>query len=634
MKQKTKLLNWIPSGILALTLAGSTSTALAQLMIADFATTTSAISGTGGSVPPSSVVWDATGDPGGSAYITIPWGNHSGWQDDQIVFGQGANAGAYLNLECDIRVDIPNSTLTDGGDYGGLSLILNGWGGHQGWTGLGGGTIANTPGWQHFSGALASYSGPFDQIVIAPDVNQYGSAPYAGTCKYWLDNVRLTALPTFIPRPTLQQPQPAPTHTGLTLNPCTQSQYQRVMVYPATALGTAFGWYNSAHFPVSYSFTIADYPNLPNYGAQVFWIPNVSMEWGVGDTSIDWNMTNGLVLSISANSDNPPTGWGVSFSAKTNLSGANPNHTITNYAYGSLPVGTWTVTFNNNTDFTITAPDTSEVTGSLDADSASLVSGNANGNTAMTPYIGIQNNNLIGIGHPVVISNIRMHNVITNGTPGTLEDNFNGGSLDANKWAKLQDGSADITVNNGLAWYLHWNMPNDNGYGPLQAATSVNGPWVDFSLASSWYVVNGTNRTATITTADLISKLGGTSPAYFRLIKRPFTQLQVLLPGETNAPNTLSGKVGTPDPIHSGDFVTVTVNACDAVWNIVNVTGDTIHMDTSDNDNSIVPIDSAIGSGTMSGIIFFGAAEPWTITVTDITDPTKTAGTDSFTALP
>jgi len=32
------------------------------------------------------------------------------------------------------------------------------------------------------------------------------------------------------------------------------------------------------------------------------------------------------------------------------------------------------------------------------------------------------------------------------------------------------------------------------------------------------------------------------------MVKRAFTQLQVLLPGETNAPNTTTGKIGTPDP--------------------------------------------------------------------------------------
>jgi hypothetical protein len=626
MKRKTKLQKWIPSAVFALILAGSTSTALAQLDIATFDTDVSEIGGTGGSVPPSSVTWASTGNPGGSAYIAIPWANNTGWQDDQISFNNSSgNAANYLLLECDVKVDIANSTLTDSGDYGGFGVYLNGWNGDQGWTWLGGGTIQNVAGWQHFSGSVAVYQGHFDQVVVGFNVNQYGTGVHAGPCKYWIDNVIFTPAPLNVPAPTLQNPMPAPKHTGLTLLPATTSQYQRVMVYPATTLGTGFGWYNSANFPVSYSFTIADFPNLPNYGAQVFWVPNNAMMWGVGDTSIDWNMTNGLVLSISANYNNPPTGWGVTFSAKTNLPGANPNLTITNFAYGSLPVGTWTVTFHNNTDFTITTPDPSVVVnGSLDAATANLVSGNAAGSTAMVPYFGIQNNNLICIGHPAVFNNITMNNVITNGVLGTLSDNFNNGSLDTTKWTKLTDQGNDITVNSGLQWYVAWNMPNDVGYGPLQAAASPIGPWVDFSPASSWIVVNGTNRTATITTADMDSKLGGTSTGYFRLVKRTFTQLQVLLPGEQNAPNTPTGKTGTPDEVYlsQGGNEDVTVNAVDDNYNIVN-SSDTIQLTCSTDPLSFMPNNAAMSGGTATftdlNAVAFGTTGLQTITAADVT---------------
>jgi hypothetical protein len=386
-------------------------------------------------------------------------------------------------------------------------------------------------------------------------------------------------------------------------------------------LGTGFGWYNSGHFPVSYSFTIADFPDLPNYGAQVFWIPNNAMEWGVGDTSIDWNMTNGLVLSISADGNNPPTGWAVNMAAKTNLSGANCNLQITNFAYGHLPVGTWTVTFHNNTDFTITPPVGSPVDASLPPDAANLVSGNAAGSTALTPYFGIQNNNLIGIGHPAVFSNITLNNVMVNAVLGTLSDNFNTGSLDTTKWTKLTDQGKDITVNSGLQWYVGWNMPNDVGYGPLQAAASPLGPWVDFSPASDWLVVNGTNRTATITTADMVSKLGGTGTGYFRLVKRIFTKLQVLLPGETAAPNTPTGKTGTPDEVFLGlgGNENVTVNAVDDNWNIVN-SSDAIHLTCSD-PMSILPNNAAMSGGTVSftdlNAVAFGTTGLQTITAAD-----------------
>src|SRR5215471_4194175 len=52
-------------------------------------------------------------------------------------------------------------------------------------------------------------------------------------------------------------------------------------------------------------------------------------------------------------------------------------------------------------------------------------------------------------------------------------------------------------------------------------------------------------------------------------IAAPLSQLQVLLPGESAAPGTASGKTGTPRPQTAGIPFLVTVNACDASWAVV-----------------------------------------------------------------
>ena len=118
------------------------------------------------------------------------------------------------------------------------------------------------------------------------------------------------------------------------------------------------------------------------------------------------------------------------------------------------------------------------------------------------------------------------------------------------------------------------------------------------------------------------------STAFFRLIKRTFTQLQVLLPGETNAPNTLTGKGGTPTAATSGDLVTVTVNAVDATWNKVSVSGDNIHLTTTDG-SAITPNDSALAGGTMTGIIQFNTTGSWTTTATDTSNTNIISNTSS-----
>ncbi len=613
---------------LALAALAGPDRAQAQTYVASFDTDITANDGAEGDLGGSTTrTWDgavnAPGGPaGGSLYLTVPFANSSGWQELQLHFSGDQNLANYINVEFDIKVDVANSHVGPNG-YGAIYPVIQNWsGGSPGWGQLSPQFVTNNgTGWQHMSFQLIGVAGSMNRLVL--DLNT-GGGPVTNTCAYWIDNIALTT--AALPPPTLASPVAAPAETGLTLLPATTGQYQRVMVYPNPTLGTSWGWYGVGG-PVSYSFTITNFPNVNNYGAQMFLIPNATMQYTATDTSVDWNCTNDLVLSISANGDNPPTGWGVTFAAKTNSPGAlgqgNPNLTITNFAYNTLPVGTWTVTFNNNTDFTITAPDNSVVSASLPADVADIVSGNAAGNTAMTAYFGIQPNNPAGLGKAAVFSNIK----ITGTTSPNINDNFNTGSLDTNTWSKLSDQPLDIFVNDGdLIYYVTWNTPNDQGYSTLLSAATVSGPWVDLVSSADWMLVNG-NKAAKISKSALQSLTGQSGTAFFRLIKRQFSQLQVLLPGETSAPNTPTGKTGTPTPITTGDIINVTINSVDDNFNIVNAS-DMIHLVGSD-PSVVADGDYALSGGTVSILVQFQSAGAFTVTASDLTDPTKTSGTSS-----
>ena len=57
---------------------------------------------------------------------------------------------------------------------------------------------------------------------------------------------------------------------------------------------------------------------------------------------------------------------------------------------------------------------------------------------------------------------------------------------------------------------------------------------------------------------------------FFEMVKRTFTQLQILVPGLTATPGTSPGYSGSPDAqVGFGDF-SVVVNSVDADWNLVN----------------------------------------------------------------
>ncbi|MGD0089685.1 MAG: hypothetical protein ABSE73_07175, partial [Planctomycetota bacterium] len=105
-----------------------------------------------------------------------------------------------------------------------------------------------------------------------------------------------------------------------------------------------------------------------------------------------------------------------------------------------------------------------------------------------------------------------------------------------------------------------------------------------------------------------------------------FTQLQVLVPGETAAPGTASGKAGTPTAQTAGTAFDVTVNAVDTNWNLVNTVTDTVAITSSDT-GATLPANKALAAGTGTFSVTLKATA--TVTATDATDNTKTANTSS-----
>ena len=130
--------------------------------------------------------------------------------------------------------------------------------------------------------------------------------------------------------------------------------------------------------------------------------------------------------------------------------------------------------------------------------------------------------------------------------------------------------------------------------------------------------------THTVSVAD--GAITGTS-ASITVDAGPFTQLQVLVPGETADAGSVTGKTGTPLSQTANTPFNVTVNAVDAYWNVISAT-DTVAI-TSSDPFAVLPPSAALvaGSGTFSVNPQSGGAT--TVTATDVTDGTKTPGTSS-----
>ena len=104
------------------------------------------------------------------------------------------------------------------------------------------------------------------------------------------------------------------------------------------------------------------------------------------------------------------------------------------------------------------------------------------------------------------------------------------------------------------------------------------------------------------------------------------TKLQVLLPGETAAPGSASGKSGSPTPVTAGSAVTTTVNAVDANWNLLPTVTDTVALTSTDGSATLPPGTPLIG-GTITLSMTFGDGGTFTVTASDVTDGYKSPNT-------
>jgi hypothetical protein len=169
-----------------------------------------------------------------------------------------------------------------------------------------------------------------------------------------------------------------------------------------------------------------------------------------------------------------------------------------------------------------------------------------------------------------------------------------------------------VFVPTSTAYSLNWTIPASGFVPEVNTNLSSPGSWQVLSLPT---VVLTPGERAQIPK----SSLPAGNNTFFRLAKLVATQMQVLLPGETNAPNTVNGYVGTPTPISltgpAAGTAVVTVNACDANWNIVPINGNSISFTSSDG-SAALPGSGSFVSGTTSGTIGFSTTGPQTVTAT------------------
>jgi len=128
-------------------------------------------------------------------------------------------------------------------------------------------------------------------------------------------------------------------------------------------------------------------------------------------------------------------------------------------------------------------------------------------------------------------------------------------------------------------------------------------------------------------------QLTATSPGLYDAVSSLFTvnpgafaKLQLLVPGESAAPATATGKIGTPVAQSATVPFNITVNAVDAHWNLVPTVTHTVGLGSSDA-LATLPANAALVAGTKNLSVTLKTLGAATITATDITDGTKSPST-------
>jgi len=560
---------------------------------------------------------DHTGNSGGSLYVLDNWSNGDqlvdlGWFSGSAWYNPGSaqiDLTLYTNVSFYVKWDtvtstIPLSTFQTTGEQLQLWAVPQD---NGSWIDIGSITIPGSA-----SNGWVKVNVPINPTI--PGINtayglgfkKYTGTGLTGIAAFWVDDITLEANNVSLPPPTMNLQKPI---SGLNLFAPT-GPYNRENLKTLAAES----WVGYGSTPVSYSFTIkhgVDGSSGAQFQNHIFIIPNPGTE-----TAPDWNEPNVIFADLESTASGGAM-W--TFRYKTNQPNGNAMLYNTNIVPASIgnstPDGTWTLTFVNDTNVTMTAPS---------GNSTNFVIPEAVAQMFADPayvYFGVQANNASAIGQDSVLSEIKI-----TGTANPIDDVFlNDLSIDTNNtWAVVaNDPQGVILAPANSAFWVTWTVP-DTGFS-LTGSSNLLGAWNELTGVTP--VQMGPLKWALLNTGSLPGQNNG----FFRLIKRTFTQLQVLLPGETNAPDTQTGKMGTPDPVSlsaNSGFVTVTINACDSTWHIVNVSGDTIHLTTTDG-TAVTPLDAPLSNGTLQQTLQFGSQGTFTVTASDLTNTNILSNTSS-----
>lgn len=622
------------------------------------------------------------GNPPGAALVTVAFSNSSDTpcttylclNGNPWYVGTAINFSQYKAIEFDLKWDntsditidqfnnVANIPLTatnslgqsilnhvlDAGSIGGIEIDLCGGPGGQMAPTI---VATNIPaaaanGWVHMVIPINQTAANLDGcsgFVFHKWVSQYGGQianDFQG--RFWIDNVTLQGTAGPPPPPTVKAPTKAT--QGLNVFASTAGLYDRQSAVLRQSSGLTWVGQATPANPVTYSFTIAGYPNSVNCEAWMFLVPSPNASYLVG--APDWNETNVVKIRLQGSANNGTMQFqykvnepnqqamysggndGANYwtNAPGSWNGVTPNYLesgFLGFVTNNSILGTWTIKFTSDTAITLIAPN---------GNSTNLVMPSYNApyfaettSPGFYIYLGMQANNADALNQAVVYSNFAVTGTATPYSENFLTDSVLDTTNIWNTGAASGPKGVFIAPAGSFSW-VSWTLP-DSGFS-LQTSTSLSDPlsWTSPTTGPILSMVGA--RSQLLTTGEMPA--GNTG--FFRLIKRTPSQLQVLLPGETNAPGTVTGKVGTPTAAAAFTEVDATVYMVDSTFHILS-SSDSVKFSSTDSGATFLNVDAngniPLVNGMATAQIYFAATGPQTVTAADVTNTNITSSTSS-----
>jgi hypothetical protein len=434
----------------------------------------------GGFTPAGSIKFDVAFDPASSD-----------WQEGRLQWNTTAfDPARYSSFEFDVFIDSTNA-----GGIINFFIMAGDWS----WNNVGTVSVNSSFAgkWTHCSLGLGAYNKPGTQGIIL----QCGGGSMA-PASYYFDNIKFVK--SFEAPKITSLANGTPAGVQIVMDNDT-AQWQREGITTPADGGDVFWNYDSQSTPVTYSFTINDFPEAKTHGgfsAHLFFV-NGDTDSNTGDPNngaVDWNAADLIDLHVTANANG---GYDYSLNWKTNKPNANTDQQAASL-HSDTALGTWSLKFTSPTEALMSGPGGISTNVTLPADA---VTGNFNPGAGYL-HFGAFKNDGANDGHNNGVS-ATFSRLQKTGGSYTFDEKFDGSGLTNNYVWRVSRAASIHFVPPGVGKWMSWTLPAD-GYS-VQVAPALTGPWtgasnlVEFSTSSK--------KSAAINTKEIPAG----SDAFFRL---------------------------------------------------------------------------------------------------------------------